>query len=459
MSTHTTNFRDYVKTNFNQGQGNNYDLIFPIWFTETMNDPAQVKASPSANLEDDSYHRAKNTIYFELNYPGSEITSCRMVVFCDDNVRVLQQSDGEGTGYSQGNGRLLLSGSMANNETSHFTLKNGKNRFIFEVSNTNNTYIHGGPGFLLACAVTSDATNNNLIFHTGHTFCRWGGYTAATNPTYDSLGQGWKWKNGFFTNTDAPVLSGVPGNVTIKDNESYTIPTVTATDTTDGSVTVTISNGGFTTNGTSSHTTGSYTITFTATDSNSITTTSSYVLTVETSAIYFPMGPKRIFQSNYLNDYGGIYNNLLFRICFFPSTYDPYNTSTRTADTGRLQTISTNFFNSQNDFLGEDTPYGYRLFEQNLQFHYNNVAFIRFRWEMTIRSHQSLAGKFLRIDEYFGWNPSVSASIFTRVDWTEGSNSNGNRYTVYRVYSLNSLDDFNNGQGGDFRVMAVWENN
>ena len=175
-------------------------------------------------------------------------------------------------------------------------------------------------------------------------------------------------------------MSGVPSNTTITDEDSYTIPTVTATDTTDGSVTVTISNGGFTTNGSSSHTTGNYTITFTATDSNAVTTTASYVLTVETSAIYFPMGPKHIVQSNFLYDYGGTYNNLLFRICFFPSTYDPYNTSTRTADTGRLQTIDTNFFNSQKDFEGEDTPFGYRTFEQNLHFQFDNVAFIRFRW-------------------------------------------------------------------------------
>ena len=285
MTTHTDSFRNYIKdpANFNQGQGNNYDLIFPIWFTETQFDQTvSVKASPAAQYENDSYHRGKNTIYFELDYPGTEIASCRMVVNCDNAVRVLQQSDGETTGYSQGNGRLLLSNAgMANTETNHFTLKNGKNRFIFEVANHGDP--QGGPSYLLACAVTSDPTNN-LIFHTGYNFCRWGGYTAATNPTYDSLGQGWKWKNGFFTNTDAPVLSGVPGNVTIKDNESYTIPTVTATDTTDGSLTVTISNGGFNSNGSSSHTTGSYTITFTATDSNSITTTSSYILTVQQSA-------------------------------------------------------------------------------------------------------------------------------------------------------------------------------
>jgi len=183
MTTHTDSFRNYVKTNFNQGQGNNYDLIFPIWFTETQFDQTvSVKASPSAQYENDSYHRGKNTIYFELDYPGSEITSCRMVVNCDNAVRVLQQSDGEGTGYSQGNGRLLLSmAGMANTETGHFTLKNGKNRFIFEIANHGDP--HGGPSYLLACAVTSDGTNNNLIFHTGYNFCKWGGYTSTSNST------------------------------------------------------------------------------------------------------------------------------------------------------------------------------------------------------------------------------------------------------------------------------------
>ena len=283
---YTTNFRNYVTSNFNQSQGNNYDLIFPIWFTETNwhDNIASSKASPA--FETDSHHRGQNTIYFELDYPGSEITSCRMVVWCDNAVRVLQQSDGETTGYSQGNGRLLLANAgMANTETGHFTLKNGKNRFIFEVANNGDT--HGGPGYLLACAVTSDGTNNNLIFHTGYNFCKWGGYTSTSNSTYDSLGQGWKWKNGFFSNTSAPVLSGVPSNTTITDQDSYTIPTVTATDTTDGTLSVTVNNGGYTTSGTSSHTIGNYTITFTATDSNSITTTSSYVLTVESSQPYF----------------------------------------------------------------------------------------------------------------------------------------------------------------------------
>ena len=286
MATYTTNFRNYVTSNFNQGQGNNYDLIFPIWFTETNwhDNIASSKAAP--NGETDSHHRGQNTIYFELDYPGTEITSCRMVVWCDNAVRVLQQSDGEGTGYSQGNGRLLLTNAgMANTETGHFTLKNGKNRFIFEVANNGDT--HGGPGYLLACAVTSDGTNNNLIFNTGYNFCKWGGYTSTSNSTYDSLGQGWKWKNGFFSNTSAPVLSGVPSNTTITDQDSYTIPTVTATDTTDGTLSVTVNNGGYTTSGTSSHTIGNYTITFTATDSNLITTTASYVLTVESSQAYF----------------------------------------------------------------------------------------------------------------------------------------------------------------------------
>ena len=435
MSTHTTNFRDYVKTNFNQAQGNNYDLIFPIWFTETQwhEGPTAVKASPSANLEDDSHHRGKNTIYFELNYPGSEITSCRMVVFCDDNVRVLQQSDGEGTGYSQGNGRLLLSmAGMANTETGHFTLKNGTNRFIFEVSNTNNTYIHGGHGYLLACAVTSDATNNNLIFHTGHHFCRWGGYTAATNPTYDSLGQGWKWKNGFFTNTDAPVLSGVPSNTTITDDQSYTIPTVTATDTTDGSVTVTVINGGFTTSGSSSHTIGNYTITFTTTDSNAVTTTASYVLTVEASGPpEFPMNMSVEQVATFYGYYKGSANQLHMRISIHNGTYDPNNTSIRDGQTGEIGNSTWYMANTTSS-----TPQWGPLF-RNVWTPNNgpgsNALYLKFEWRMKITHRTSEAGRWLYLEEL---SSHSNAGGMQKVDWTTGNNYQPNWIYVYRVYYL-----------------------
>jgi len=411
MSTHTDSFRNYVTSNFNNTQGNNYDLILPIWFTEThWHIPsASSKASPA--FETDSNHRGQNTIYFELDYPGSsEITSCRMVVWCDNAVRVLQQSDGEGTGYSQGNGRLLLANAgMVNTETGNFTLKTGKNRFIFEVANHGN--IHGGAGYLLACAVTSDATNNNLIFHTGHHFCRWGGYTNAST-TYDSLGQGWKWKNGFFSNTDAPVLSGVPSNTTITDEDSYTIPTVTATDTTDGSLTVTVSNGGFTTSGSSSHTTGNYTITFTATDSNSITTTSSYVLTVEPSAFNFPVG-MWIYQNITCKSWLHTSDYLIQTISLHDATYDPNNSSIRETNTGEIAS-TTKFTNNTVGYRG---TYGH---SRKISTSETNVVYIRVRWEVYNTSTLS--------------NRSVSMSTaggLTSIEWGSTVNSVITKYIVY----------------------------
>ena len=414
MTTHTDSFRNYIKdpANFNQGQGNNYDLIFPIWFTETQFDQTVgVKASPAAQYENDSYHRGKNTIYFELDYPGTEIASCRMVVNCDNAVRVLQQSDAETTGYSQGNGRLLLSNAgMANTETGHFTLKNGKNRFIFEVANHGDP--HGGPSYLLACAVTSDATNNNLIFNTGYNFCRWGGYTNANNPTYDSLGQGWKWKNGFFSNTSAPVLSGVPSDTTITDDQSYTIPTVTATDTTDGSLTVTVINGGFTTSGSSSHTTGNYTITFTATDSNAVTTTASYVLTVEVSAIYFPIG-MWIYQKITCKSSLQISDYLIQTISLHDATYDPNNSSIRETNTGEIASKTRT----------EENTYSYRRtygHSRQISASETNVVYIRVRWEVYNTSTLS--------------NRSVSMSTtggLTSIEWGSTVNSVVTKYIVY----------------------------
>ena len=433
MTTHTDSFRNYIKdpANFNQAQGNNYDLIFPIWFTETQFDQTvSVKASPAAQYENDSYHRGKNTIYFELDYPGTEIASCRMVVNCDNAVRVLQQSDGETTGYSQGNGRLLLTNAgMANTETGHFTLKNGKNRFIFEVANHGDP--QGGPSYLLACAVTSDPTNN-LIFHTGYNFCRWGGYTAATNPTYDSLGQGWKWKNGFFTNTDAPVLSGVPGNVTIKDNESYTIPTVTATDTTDGTLSVTVINGGFTTSGSSSHTIGNYTITFTTTDSNAVTTTASYVLTVEASGPpEFPMNMSVEQVAAFVGYYKGSANQLHMRISIHNGTYDPNNTSIRDGQTGEIGNSTWYMANTTSS-----TPQWGPLF-RNVWTPNNgpgsNALYLKFEWRMKITHRMSEAGRWLYLEEL---SSHSNAGGMQKVDWTTGNNYQPYWIYVYRVYYL-----------------------
>ena len=430
MTTHTDSFRNYVKdpANFNQGQGNNYDLIFPIWFTETQWNlqTVAVKASPSAQYENDSYHRGKNTIYFELDYPGSEITSCRMVVNCDNAVRVLQQSDGESTGYSQGNGRLLLTNAgMANSETGHFTLKTGKNRFIFEIANHGDP--HGGPGYLLACAVTSDGTNNNLIFHTGYNFCKWGGYTS-TSTTYDSLGQGWKWKNGFFSNTSAPVLSGVPSDTTITDGDSYTIPTVTATDTTDGSVTVTVINGGFTTSGTSSHTTGSYTITFTATDSNAVTTTASYVLTVETSVIYFPTGQYVKMWTYFTGYYHGWLTLASHTMDLLDETYDPNNTSIRDTDTGLIR--SSHRTKSQTS-----VHYTYSFTRVIIVDDDEvNVAYIRLKWASgNIRSDGE--------GTWDSWNSGrwVISSLdggLSYIEWMNGDNLPGGAIEVVRVYYL-----------------------
>ena len=428
MTTNTASFRNYVTANFNQGQGNNYDLIFPIWFTETHwhLPSASVKASPSVNVEDDSHHRGKNTIYFELNNPSSEITTCRMVVNCDNAVRVLQQSDGEGTGYSQGNGRLLLANAgIANTETSNFTLKNGKNRFIFEVANHGDP--HGGPAYLLACALTSDATNNNLIFHTGYNFCKWGGYTSTS---YDNLGKGWKWKNGFFSNTSAPVLYGVPSNTTITDQDSYTIPTVTATDTTDGTLTVTVSNGGYTTSGTSSHTIGNYTITFTATDSNSITTTSSYVLTVEVSTIYFPTG-QYVKMWTYFTATLPWYHGWLTlpsqTMDLLDETYDPNNTSIRDTDTGLIR--------SSHRTRSETSIQHTYSFTRTITVDDDevNVAYIRLKWGTTnIRQYEGTWDSW----NSGRWYLSDFTGGLSYIQWMNGNNAPWGSVEVVRVYYL-----------------------
>ena len=167
-------------------------------------------------------------LYFDLYNPiGTtsnyvEVTIYFQMLFGNAKLFVLN-SLGEYSESAEHNG------TMNSYVGSTVRITGGYNRILFRCVNTNSDGNESGTGGtgLVAYGVAatqyesrsssewnSGATKNLLVFATGRSFCKWGGYTG---HIMDSWGKGWKWKRdhgSYITGVTIPFASTVSNNTT-----------------------------------------------------------------------------------------------------------------------------------------------------------------------------------------------------------------------------------------------------